>query len=340
MQHDDVRHKLSDFIDGSVTPVEKAGIEAHLKTCLQCSDALSELKKTIEHIKTIEEIEPPDWMTRKIMATVRAEAKGQKEFFHRIFFPLHVKLPVQVIAVLFLAITAYTINQNIQRTPELSETPLQGSAVTSKSPPIGTNQDRTDKTDKTDVPTPRSKQFPQAPEYKTLDMKREYEKPEPPAPAKPLEQPSPASRDAEREKPFAAPQAGAPAEMPDQLASSQGAVQQNSEKKYAPPQGRLKAAMGDEGAGPTIAYTASVKNVETAARDMESTIGQLGGTFTKAGQLDIRRIYTITMSEKRVQGLLHKLKALGVVTERATIREVREDRVTFKIEIVKQSTPP
>ena len=70
MDHNDIRHKLSEYIDGSVTAEEKSYIEEHLKTCSACSDALHELQKTVEHIKTVEEVEPPAWMTQKIMANV------------------------------------------------------------------------------------------------------------------------------------------------------------------------------------------------------------------------------------------------------------------------------
>ena len=75
MEHEDIRHRLSEYLDRSVTAEEAAAIEAHLKTCQQCKDALHELQKTLEHIKSVEEIEPPAWMTQKIMTTVRAEAE-------------------------------------------------------------------------------------------------------------------------------------------------------------------------------------------------------------------------------------------------------------------------
>ncbi len=59
MGHKEIRHRLSEYIDGSLTDEEKLEMEAHLRTCSACNDAFRELQKTIEHIKNVEEVEPP-----------------------------------------------------------------------------------------------------------------------------------------------------------------------------------------------------------------------------------------------------------------------------------------
>jgi anti-sigma factor RsiW len=59
MEHSDIRHKLSEYIDGSVSNKERVEIEAHLETCTTCSNVLRELLKTVEYIETIQEMEPP-----------------------------------------------------------------------------------------------------------------------------------------------------------------------------------------------------------------------------------------------------------------------------------------
>ena len=124
MDHNDIRHKLSEYIDGTLTPQEKASVEEHLKTCPNCSNALSELQKTVEHIRKVEEVEPPAWMTQKIMAKVRAEEEKKKQgLLHRLFFPLHIKLPLETIGVLFIAVTVYFVVQE-------TETAFSGSTYT------------------------------------------------------------------------------------------------------------------------------------------------------------------------------------------------------------------
>jgi len=194
MEHNDIRHRLSEYIDGSVAGEERAAIEAHLKTCTQCTDALQELRKTIEHIKAVEDIDPPAWMTQKIMATVRAEAGEKKSLFQRLFYPLAVKIPIQAIAVLFLAVTGFYIYQNIQPAERTSDVPSQEFAANKPVPPTDTAQDKLAKADR---PAPRSNQVPQTPAYKALDMKQEYEKPAPPVPQEqpPATGPEPAKRE-------------------------------------------------------------------------------------------------------------------------------------------------
>jgi len=255
MKHDDIRHRLSEYIDGSVTPEERAAIEAHLKTCPQCSSALEELRKTIEHVKTIEEIEPPSWMTQKIMATVRAEAEEKKGFFQRFFLPLRIKLPIQAVAVLFLAITAYYINQTRQPTSERSEAPLREFAARNEAPPVSNAQDKLAKANGSEV---RSKKVGQAPEYKALDMKLEYEKPAAPIPRAGAAAPAPVpAKDAEQsalpheeasiDNRADVPPSGAPAMLQEQIEPSSGKENQDeiNNKSSAVKQRKSFAAVGE-----------------------------------------------------------------------------------------------
>jgi hypothetical protein len=224
MKHDDIRHKLSAYLDGSISGREMTEIETHLKTCRQCSDALRELRKTIEHIKTADEIDPPVWMTQKIMASVRAEAEKKKSVFRRYFAPLTIKLPIQAIAVLFVAVTGFYIYQAVGPASRSSKEPARGTAALNEASPSGAAQD---KTAEADGPAVRPQQVPQKPAYKSLDMKLEYEKPSAPVPAsrsaepapvtgKQSEQPMLAEQKAASGRSEAAPQAGAPPKMKTQ----------------------------------------------------------------------------------------------------------------------------
>lgn len=227
MDHNTIRHMLSEYIDGTVSDQEKAGIEAHLKTCQKCSDALSELRKTVEHIKTVEEVDPPAWMTQKIMTKVRAEAEEKKSIFEKLFFPLSVKLPIQAVAMAFLAVTAFYLYQNIQPTPKFAEAPVDSYKIKKESaaPSVIARSEQ----NKAEDSAPRLKQTPQAPGYNALDMKQEYEKPSLPspkdqlassAPARPSEQPAPEKKKMMLERRPAAPQALAPAAMQEQTTAA------------------------------------------------------------------------------------------------------------------------
>ncbi len=340
MEHNGIRHRLSEYIDGSVSGEERAAIDAHLETCLQCRSALEELRKTIEHIKTIEETEPPAWMTQKIMATVRAEADEKKSFFHRFFFPLRIKIPIQAIAVLFLAVTGFYIYQSIQLQERVSEAPIQEFASKKQAPSTGAAQD------KADGPVPRPTPVPQTPAYKALDMKQEYESPPPPAPAekamepaapRPAGRPELARNEAALEK-RAESQAAVLAgrKMQGQAEPSAGAaLQAEGKQETTALKGKMKAASAIDGAGSAINITVAVTDLETAERDIEATIKQLGGTITKKEQLALKRTFTITLSANRADDLLTKLNRIGGVKEKTAPLESKENRIEFTIELVK-----
>lgn len=242
MEHNTIRHMLSEYLDGSVSAQDKAEIDNHLKTCPECEKALNDLQKTIEHVKSVEEIDPPAWMTQKIMATVRAEAEEKKGLFQRLFFPLSIKLPIQAVAVAFLTVTVFYMYRNTQPTENFSETPLPSKQelASQKAVPPAPAAKRESK--KADDSLLRSKQVPQTPEYKALDMRQEYETPAPPvlkgkleesAPAKPAEQPAPAKNEMMMEKRTAATQAPALGMAQKEAPASAGAAPQVKAKRQA-----------------------------------------------------------------------------------------------------------
>ncbi len=79
MECKEVREKLSAYIEGIVPAPEKPLMEEHLRTCPGCKESLADLKSTIEYVQAIPEVEPPPWLTQKVMARVRAEAQTEAE---------------------------------------------------------------------------------------------------------------------------------------------------------------------------------------------------------------------------------------------------------------------
>ena len=248
MKHEEIRHKLSEFIDGAITAGEKAAIEQHLKTCTECSEALRELRKTIEHIHAIEEVESPAWMTQKIMAKVRDVQEAKLGIWQKVFSPFLMKFPVQAVAVLFLSVTAFYIYTTMHPAEKYTEAPMERFA---KQEAHDGSRDA-HKQQAPEIAERREKKVAQKLDYKSLDMKYEYEKPAPPAPAAPgagavatheeqavsAPTPAPVKRQAKMyaqdkaymEKHLAAPRAAAPSMLAEQAAPSAGAVQPTEDK--------------------------------------------------------------------------------------------------------------
>ena len=101
-----VRNQLSLFIDDLLSFEDSRMIREHLRTCRECEEAYADLKKTLEHIKNLDEVEPPAWLTQKVMTKIRAASEQEKSFFHKLFYPLHIKLPIEAFAMIAVAVIA------------------------------------------------------------------------------------------------------------------------------------------------------------------------------------------------------------------------------------------
>jgi hypothetical protein len=163
MEHTDIRHKLSEYIDNEIAPEERAAIEAHLAVCNDCAQALRELNKTVEHLHALSDMEVPAWLTARTMATVRKEKRGRK-ILQSLFFPLAIKVPLQAVAVLFLAVTAFYIYEGMH--------------------PAALSVPQEQKLEKR-LPAASAPKVTQTPGYRALDMKNEYERPPLPGPGAP-----------------------------------------------------------------------------------------------------------------------------------------------------------
>ncbi|GFE58727.1 DUF2275 domain-containing protein [Geobacter sp. AOG1] len=123
MEHTEIRRRLSDYLDNVVSATEKSEIEAHLATCGSCRGALADLQRTIAHMKSLPEVEPPPWLTAKIMARVKDVAEPRPALWKRLFFPLHVKLPLEALALVFLCVTGYYLARTTAPQVPLTDIP-------------------------------------------------------------------------------------------------------------------------------------------------------------------------------------------------------------------------
>lgn len=104
----DIDNKLSSYIDNVLSAEDKRMVEEHVKACPHCSKALADLQKVKAMTGQLSEVEPPAWFKQKIMAQVRTEAE-KKSFAEKWFYPLRVKVPVQIFATVFIVVAAVYI---------------------------------------------------------------------------------------------------------------------------------------------------------------------------------------------------------------------------------------
>ncbi len=136
MEHTEIRRRLSDYLDNAVSAKEKSEIEAHLAACRSCRGALADLERTIAHMKSLPEVEPPPWLTAKIMARVKAASEPRPALWKRLFLPLSVKLSLEAVALIFLCITGYYLARTTAPQVPLSDTPTMSREEASQSPAV------------------------------------------------------------------------------------------------------------------------------------------------------------------------------------------------------------
>ncbi len=326
MDHNDIRHKLSEYLDGAVSDKDKAEIELHLKSCTICSDALEELRKTVEQVRQIEEVEPPTWMTRKIMAKVRVEAEVKKSWYQQFFFPISVKLPIQAVAVLFLAITAYYVYQNINPAEKYSEAPLAKFEATKPAAPTLSPAPEPKMQRESALP----KKVPQTPQYKALDMKQEYERPAPPAPLSESGAPAiEAKNDAASGKQAFAPQAAAPATMQDKAGrSSRFVAAREAKPSERALQRKEKSAVAEAGG---IRLSLSVTDMAAADKKVEDIIRELKGAVIRSETSGDTRTIAVSLDTKMLGALREKLGKVGELKGKETPSVRYEGNVQVEI---------
>lgn len=248
MDHNDIRHKLSEYIDDAVTPQERVEIDEHLKTCTTCSDALAELRRTIDAVKQIEEVAAPAWMTQRIMAHVREEQEKRSGIRKILLHYFTVGRAMRVAAVLFLTVTAYYLSISMNPAVRNGEAPVSG--IAKQEAPSQAHD--TAKRKAAGEPAEAETNAGRDRGYRSLDMKYSYEKPAPPVPSAAPSAPAPAPAQHEATGP-----------VREEMAREQRAV---------PPQPRAAApsVMAKQAARPakTAQPPASVQDISASAGQM------------------------------------------------------------------------
>lgn len=119
----EIESRLPAYLDGLLPQEEKDRIAGHVSACLRCGRALADLKKTAEILRNLEAVEPPPFFEEKIMARVREEAGRKRGLLRRLFYPLHIRIPIQAMAMVLIAVAAVYVFQTggpeMQRTVPL-----------------------------------------------------------------------------------------------------------------------------------------------------------------------------------------------------------------------------
>jgi hypothetical protein len=319
MECNDIQEKLSAYIEGIISPEEKMLVDEHLMSCQKCNESLSDLRKTVEYIHNLEDVEPPSWLTQKIMTMVKAEIQPKKSFIQKLFYPLYIKLPIEAVAVVLIAVTALYIFKTNQPEVRLAKAPTE--EVTPQIPLQEKDALQKDLKSKENVIPP-----PPSTSRRPLEKgaKERFE----------AEQAPPSKKPESMGKLEEAPKAPAPVVTQEEIRPSTGAIARDELKTEAlssAPRAKALAERKEE----SISFTIHVKDIETAGKEIEKALTQLGGKIIKTESFDDKHVITAELDSKNMKDLFEKLKLIGEVKGKETDFKVLEGDITITIEIVK-----
>jgi len=104
----DIENLLPLYSEGVLSDAEKRAVEEHLSGCAACRKELAYLQQASQLVNHLSPVEEPPWFQQKIMTRVREEA-DKKSFAQKWFYPLRIKIPVQIAATLVIAVLAVYI---------------------------------------------------------------------------------------------------------------------------------------------------------------------------------------------------------------------------------------
>ncbi len=313
MECSNIREKLSDYIEGLVSPDEKRFIDEHLMSCEMCSESLSDLRKTVNYVENLEEIEPPSWLTERIMTKVRSEFQPKKGMLKKLFYPLHIKLPIEAIAALLVVvISIYMLKAFF---PEIKpETYTQIRKVPSENRAPETLSREKDKITSYSKPAPPAKSQEQ------------------PMIAEELKAPVGKSKEISKRSELLPKQTATPHQFVEQnkAVPSAGAVSK-LEQEGASTYKRADSLLDEK---ENINLTINVEKVDSASKEVEKALTELGGKVTKTESFENKNIIAAEIDSKKLNELIEKLNPIGQV-KKEIISEAEEGSIKIKIEIVK-----
>jgi hypothetical protein len=108
---DDVRERFSELVDDRLAPADRVEVDAHLDGCATCRHELERFRATVALVRSLAPARAPAGFVDRVTA-------ARRPWWRRAFFPLPVKLPIEVAAILLVGVgVAYLF----QRTPELQQ---------------------------------------------------------------------------------------------------------------------------------------------------------------------------------------------------------------------------
>jgi hypothetical protein len=354
MDCDAIRKKLAARIEGDLSQGDEALVSEHLAVCPQCRETYSDLQKTLTHLKSLEEIEPPEWLTQKVMARVREEAR-KKEAGITWLSSFRFTLPLGAVATVLIAVVAiYIYRENravttvlpvghpealMQPYGQQREAELKNAGA---EPPMMESSPKHRKTRKRERPAaslqkPRQMAAPILPADKRLEMKGSGEESGSGGnvPSSPYS--GPAERRAGMKEGYAAtPETAATAPGKGAVANVTGSAKAASP---APPllkkEEEKESSEYDAFVGPSLTLT--VGNVAGAREKVKKMLARMGAQLIHEESVAGRISLVYEVDHGKVQEIKTELGKIGELQEERALDNSGRGKMKIVIEIREKS---
>lgn len=329
-RHTDIQMRLPAYCGGDLEPAERRLVEEHLAECPACRAELASLHTALRLIRSTPEVDPPPWMTARIMARIKGQQAEQRSWLQRMFFPLHIKLPLEVVALLMVCVSGYyltrTVETNLKQADkqQLQEIPAQQAPAPA---PVQAPA-RGDKAEQPSAVQPQTLVPPAAapqtsPRQEGLPAQTPSYTPTAPAPA-PYAPAPPAYRDQQDGKaetmkaaPAAETSNRALETAPEKKMKGSRSLEHQSDSAVPAAAGRAAGAP----AGPALPQAMVRLNVDdpqAAPAMIREAVFRSGGTVVEEPVPSVQRL-KVRIPAARQRELLERLQWLGRITERPTL---------------------
>jgi hypothetical protein len=342
----DIEDRLAAYQEEAVTPEEKALVEAHLSTCAKCSSLLADLKKTVDLLKDLPEVELPPWFTQKVMAQVREEAEHKDSLLKKLFYPFHVKIPIEVFATVLVVVIGVHIFQAIEpETRTVVQAPqaeVQQTLPPEAHPgkPMRAEKDALETKGRADflAPPAGEKAFTSLPPAGKIAPTEHEQGPAAPAPSA-TDMAMEKKQEGIREAPRLQQE---PASPPALLAREKKALDAaGAAQKDGGEFKKLGAAQPSKSALP-VKKAVTILSIQVA--DVQAAIHKIEGILTRLGAQSVTKeshdgdeYINAQLQVKRTIELLHQLSTVGIVQQKDISKESKEGKAFFRIEVTRDN---
>lgn len=332
MDHRDIKELLSPYIDGALSPEEKARVEEHLTGCNECSGTLAQLREAVSRIRSLNEVEPPPFLSRKIMKEIKKETR----------YPLRMRIPLEAAAVIAVAFTSLYIYKTYNPPLKTEASKEYAASEVSREGPAPKEPKRYAQETEKKIGMAGHARAPRAsatmgkasPTSTGLKEKKMADAVRTEAETRTAAPPA-ADMTAMKAEPMAAapPTAKAPpvAQMPAPIAPME---EQAAPAKAAGARAMRMKAASLEKEPREVRLTLIVEDLEVALKKVEDILHQAGATQMKTESLKDKKIQTALVPSLQLPKVLEKFKPLGELkgAEPALVPKEPSLRIFIEIE--------